>query len=153
MTKKFLITLFSILFMLSTAYADRTKDKTQNLQGSGAGGQILINNDTDRYIYVTWSGTGCAGIKQGLSLVCENAKIESGGSQLYKYNWGVTTTWINVADFLLEGGVSACSPLAAKSVQEEHCLADHHVVKTKAHKTNTCDVAGHPEYYSVDCYR
>ena len=55
------IFLFGLIFMLLAAFADGTKDKGKFVEGSGAGGKIVVNNHTGLPIYITWSSTGYTG--------------------------------------------------------------------------------------------
>ena len=50
--------------MLPAGFADSTKDKGKFVEGSGAGGKIVVNNHTGLPIYITWSSTGYTGFPQ-----------------------------------------------------------------------------------------
>lgn len=132
-----------------------TETTVENLKGSGVGGIIEIDNQTISNLYVTWSGTGCAGVTEGLSLVCETATIPSEASSAYGYNWGVTTTWLNVATSIDSAAdVHPCSsPLPPE--QNEACIFDHYVVDTKANKTDRCVItkSASTKKYNIACNR
>ena len=82
-----LIFISSVMLTVSSAYA-----------GSGAGGQIRFYNDSNKTVSVVFEGLGCFGGYWGDTLVCESySNVFPGEIKEYKYNWGVTTTWISVA--------------------------------------------------------
>lgn len=112
--------------------------------GSGAGGEIRFFNDSDKYLLITFSGTGCAGMYSNLTLVCEGydnfAPYES---VLYKYNWGVTGTWMNVMaarkDWSKYDQVAA--PCGTQ-LNKRGCFADHHSISTSAYKVSSYHFTG-----------
>ena len=66
---------------------------------------------------------GCSDVVDSLIFVCEAGNIPKGKEQVYGYNWGVTSTWINV-----------------KRVGEESYPFRHVKVKTSAWSTNVCSI-------------
>lgn len=112
--------------------------------GSGAGGEIKFFNDSDKHVSITYSGVGCAGWFYGLTLVCESyTDIAPHRSILYKYNGGVTTTWVNVMaakdDWSKYDQDSApCGPQPNK----KGCFADHHDVSTTAYEVSPYHFTG-----------
>jgi hypothetical protein len=68
---------------------------SSSFAGSGAGGQIRYTNGSKYQVNVLFGGTGCAGINHGHTLICEQKEnVAPGETVEYKYNWGVTKTWI-----------------------------------------------------------
>ena len=106
------------------------------LAGSGAGGIIRVENLTKEDIRVSWSGTGCVGISGGLTVVCEDLILKPEEGYTYKYNWGVTSTWINIArNSYTETHGCAFGHL---NVGDDLCIADHHRITTVAYDTHIC---------------
>jgi hypothetical protein len=150
-----LLILASLLFL--GACGENNK-KNENLtvkggvEGSGAGGAIVVYNDTYDIMDVTWSGAGCFGAAEGLTLVCETRKIQPRSSALYGYNWGVTETWINVGRLVDSSGFHPCSAI---SPSKGACIADHKVVDTESGSTNECTVSStvtkKQVFYSLEC--
>jgi len=123
--------------------------------GNGAGGIIRVINQTGGDLYVTWSGVGCAGYEQELTVVCEIATIPSNQSQTYGYNWGVTTTWINVGTEMDVDEQNENEPVhacASTSEIPKKCIANHHVVSTNANDTNVCTIIQNEDNtYTTNC--
>ncbi|MBY0378846.1 MAG: hypothetical protein K2P99_00425 [Burkholderiales bacterium] len=122
--KKLMFTL--VLFSTLSGYA---------FAGSGAGGIIRFVNSSDTPVSVTFSGVGCAGVYYDLTLVCQSEdSIAPGNEVTYKYNGGVTETWVNVAADQISWNTTS-NPCAYGSTPDRQCYRDHATVKTKAHKT------------------
>ncbi|TXL17249.1 hypothetical protein BMR03_16075 [Methylococcaceae bacterium HT2] len=97
--------------------------------GSGAGGQIRIVNKSLSEITAVWSGAGCAGIYGGVGLSCHSEIIQPGESYLYKYNWGVTTTWIAASKYNSQG----CGTV---TYDKNLCIYKGWVISTDAYDTD-----------------
>ena len=149
---KYLLTIGVLsIFLGACTHNDKPKNETP-IKG-GAGGIIEVANKTPSNLYVTWSGVGCMGVGEGLSLVCRTGTIPSGGNQTYEYDWGVTATWINVGTHIGDGDTHPCSPLASTSLARS-CLYDHFDVSTKAHKVDLCTILYLKESgYHINCKR
>ncbi|MBA5248301.1 MAG: hypothetical protein FE834_02010 [Gammaproteobacteria bacterium] len=149
---KYLLTIGMLsIFLGACTHNDKPKNETPIK--SGAGGIIEVVNKTYSDLYVTWSGVGCAGIHEGLSLVCETGTIPPRGNQTYGYNWGVTTTWINIGTDIGTDGTHPCSPLASTFLAQA-CIYNHHVIDTDAHKVDRCTVTySKAKGYHMDCER
>lgn len=101
--------------------------------GSGAGGIIKFFNDSGRAVSITFSGVGCADVYGTLTSVCEGHDwVGPGETRLYKYNWGVTTTWMNVQTPREEWsqGEAPCTYTNKSST----CFAGHKITSTDANK-------------------
>lgn len=99
--------------------------------GSGDGGQIRFFNDSSVPVNVTFSGVGCAGAYYGLTLVCDTEIVQPGKSAEYKYNWGVTTTWINVQARPGEHTWKTWAP-CSPSGSSKLCFLNHETISTNA---------------------
>ncbi len=101
------------------------------MAGSGAGGQIRFFNDSSVPVSVTFSGVGCAGIYKGLTLVCDTKVVQPRENAEYKYNFGVTGTWVNVQ---ATDGYNTWVTWAPCSVSgnSELCFLNHKVISTSA---------------------
>lgn len=122
------------------ANANKVKEVNTKV-GGGAGGIIKIINNSDYDVHATWSGTGCTKVAEGLSLVCATGTIASGNESTYGYNWGVSTTWLNIGNELGTDGTHPCSPLASEFLAKG-CIFDHRDVDTKADDVSTCTISG-----------
>lgn len=119
--------------------------------GSGAGGIIRVKNETDKEIWVTWSGTGCAGTAGSITLVCEDSFIKGGKERTYKYNWGVTDTWLNIS---IAGDKKHNFCYAVYEGTMKHlCIVNHYEVDTKAWKTDVCVIKNREgkDKYVINC--
>ena len=117
--------------------------------GSGAGGAITFVNDTNEDMHITWSAVGCAGINADLTFVCQASLVAKHDSKNYKYNWGVTDTWLNVG--LHKQYSHPCSSGKAKN---SDCKFEHYIVGTTAWKTDICTIKKwENEHYSITCIR
>ena len=92
--KKLLITLLTASASFSASALACDSNKT-----FGAGGTITFFNNSNTSVLIGYSGLGCAGSAYGLSFLCENAIVPAFGCYRYDYKFGVTTTWINVAEY------------------------------------------------------
>ena len=101
------------------------------MAGSGDGGQIRFFNDSSVPVNVTFSGVGCAGVYYGLTVVCDTENVQPGKSAEYKYNWGVTTTWVNVQAPSGENTWKAWAPCSS-SGSSRLCFLDHKTISTNA---------------------
>ncbi|GFO72875.1 hypothetical protein BJAS_P3411 [Bathymodiolus japonicus methanotrophic gill symbiont] len=126
------------------------------VRGTGAGGTITIMNNSGHDAYITWSGSGCAGAAWGLTVVCEKAKFTRYTPyqrQTYKYNWGVTRTWVNVATALDHSNkaIGDIHPCSAMSTIKDACVFDHKVVDTYADYETYCNYGIYQGKYYFDC--
>ncbi len=101
------------------------------MAGSGAGGQIRFFNDSNIPVSVTFSGAGCAGGYYGLTLVCDTEVVQPGKNAEYKYNWGVTKTWINVQAPSGDTTWKTWAPCSS-SGSSRLCFLDHKTISTNA---------------------
>lgn len=101
------------------------------MAGSGAGGQIRFFNDSSVPVSVTFSGVGCAGGYYGLTVVCDTEVVQPGKNTEYKYNWGVTTTWINVQAPYGDNTWKTWAPCSS-SGSSSLCFLDHKTISTNA---------------------
>lgn len=63
--------------------------------GTGAGGIIKYTNLSRDTVTVLFGGVGCAGVSNGEPLICDTREnVRPFESVIYKYNWGVTDTWV-----------------------------------------------------------
>ncbi len=157
MKSKYLNALMGIILISSSQvnYAD-DKPLDSIVRGSGAGGTITIMNNTLHDIYVTWSGSGCAGATWGLDLVCEKAKFTRYTPyqrQTYKYNWGVTGTWVNIASAIEHtnkpiGDLHPCSDMSG---MQDACIFDHKSVTTYGDYETYCNFGFYQGAYYLDC--
>ena len=115
--------------------------------GSGAGGIISFKNNTSENIEVNWGGWGCAGVRGGLSLSCQDAVIGSKRKATYSYNWGVTDTWINIGIYS-DKYTHACAHGG-----NENCLYNHRIVRTKGWKKDRCTLYELKGVYSLKCFK
>jgi hypothetical protein len=127
--------------------------------GSGAGGKIRVYNNSSKTIHVTFSGWGCGGVINQISRACASKTISPGGKGEYKYNWGVTTTYITIASNKvgwvtkkegLLGNVTYNPCVSPSSYQdtdqieakEKHCYLNTKKIKTKAYKWSNYSFTG-----------
>ena len=126
------------------------------VRGTGAGGTITIMNNSDHDVYITWSGAGCAGSTWGLTLVCEKAKFTRYipyQRQTYKYNGGVTETWVNVATDLqhTDKPIGDIHPCSVMSDMKDACVFDHKDVTTYGNYETYCNYGVYQGEYYFDC--
>ncbi|SFV88470.1 hypothetical protein MNB_SUP05-SYMBIONT-5-646 [hydrothermal vent metagenome] len=139
------------IFLGACTYNDKPKNET-SIKG-GAGGIIKVVNETEGNLYVTWSGVGCTGITEGLGLVCAIGTTRPANSQIYEYDWGVTTTWLNIGIAMGMVDTHACSPIAGAFLAKS-CIFNHFVVDTKAYKVDRCTVThSKTNGYHMKCER
>ena len=127
---------------------------TKVFAGSGAGGEITFVNSTPTPMRITWSGVGCAGDSGMLSLVCEEKVIKPNGSFHYRYNWGVTTTWVNISIFdpVANESTNPCAAFSG-SKGEDRCIYDHQEIETDSYENDLCVLTGRYKHYSLECVR
>ena len=121
--------------------------------GSGAGGEIYVQNDSEDVIRVTWSGAGCGAAIAFMTLVCEDMTLNPGEGYHYKYNWGVTKTWLNIS-IVIEGSnpkINSCASLYVKD--NPLCIVSHKTISTDAWKTDICTFSGKWNEYATRCVR
>lgn len=139
--KKLLILL---TICINTAYA-----------GSGAGGIIKFVNDTKYDVEVIWNGVGCAGASYGIYYACEVAVIGKQKEDTYKYNWGVTTTWLTIAKYPgYNLNMHACAP--SISDNEKDCLFEDGSIDTYGWKTVVCKLTeskANNKDFNLNCER
>ena len=118
--------------------------------GSGAGGAITFVNETDEEMHVIWSGAGCAGIVANMLFVCEREFIPKHETRNYKYNWGVTDTWLDVG--LNNQYEHPC--LFNGKFKNKDCKFNRFKVDTTAWKTDICTLKKSKDSeYSLTCKR
>ncbi|MCP3850968.1 MAG: hypothetical protein GY694_12130 [Gammaproteobacteria bacterium] len=116
--------------------------------GSGAGGIIKVVNSSSYKVQVAFQGLGCAGCYKSLCTVCKTTVLNAGSSTTYKYNWGVSSTWLNIANYHSEYSDGNTWPCETAESDSE-CLMKHKTVSTKAYHTKTCtltDKSGNDEF-------
>ena len=115
--------------------------------GSGAGGIIEVENKTNETLDVIWGGLGCFDIRGGFTLVCDRGVIEAGRKRTYKYDWGITRTWLNLGLGHGEGQHSCFN-------RNNNCIARGGTVSTTGWATTKCFVERKPtnaSLYIITC--
>lgn len=134
-----LVIFLSVTFMIfNPAYA-----------GSGAGGIIKVENNSQHDLKVVWSGLGCGGSDGGLVLVCEVKVIKAYESYTYRYNWGVTETWFYAI------GANNEYTLRCEYEDREECWKERErTVETDAWITDICGITDDPNHlFNINCRR
>ena len=125
----------AILIPLTMGMALLTGYTNPVIAGSGAGGIITIKNNSTSEIEVTWSGVGCALYWGGISYACNGEYLNSGEEYTYRYNWGVTNTWVNVG---IAAHYDVDHPCLDNDTGEGGCLAADKDIDTDAWETDYC---------------
>ncbi len=116
--------------------------------GDGAGEIIKVINSSSYKVQVAFQGEGCDGCYKSMCFVCKTTVLNTGASTTYEYNWGVTTTWVDIANYHSEYGNGDTWPCETAESDSE-CLMKRKTVSTKAYHTKTCtltDKSGNDEF-------
>ncbi|MEO1240885.1 MAG: hypothetical protein AAFX54_03165 [Pseudomonadota bacterium] len=75
---------------------------------------VKFNNKSDKSLKVIWAATGCAGINNWVTYVCEHKTVKSGSQASYNYKWGTTAPLVTPVAFSVDSFGDADSLLSYK---------------------------------------